>query len=166
MSGIGKIYSMLSVLLDRVKVFQSFSRDQAGLYTGNTEYNERNVSMAGKKILVVEDSPTQLKVTLAALEGQGYELLTAIDGKDALQKVLSERPDLVLLDVVMPIMDGFQVCRKMKTSPEMQHIPVIMLTSKNQKVDEFWGKKQGAELYLTKPFVVVELQSAVAKSLA
>jgi len=122
--------------------------------------------MAGRKILVVEDSPTQLKLTVEALGGQGYEILTATDGKEALEKVLSEKPELVLLDVVMPVMDGFQVCRKMKASPEMKHIPVIMLTSKNQKADEFWGKKQGADLYLTKPFDKLQLQYAVEKSLA
>lgn len=121
--------------------------------------------MAGRKILVVEDSPTQLKLTVEALGGQDYELLTAMDGKEALEKVLSEKPELVLLDVVMPVMDGFQVCRKMKVSPDMKHIPVIMLTSKNQKADEFWGKKQGADLYLTKPFDTLELQSAVVKCL-
>ncbi len=121
--------------------------------------------MAGRKILVVEDSPTQLKLTVEALGGQDYELLTAMDGKEALEKVLSEKPELVLLDVVMPVMDGFQVCRKMKASPDMKHIPVIMLTSKNQKADEFWGKKQGADLYLTKPFDTLELQSAVVKCL-
>ncbi len=119
--------------------------------------------MAGRKILVVEDSPTQLKLTVEALDGQDYEILTAMDGKEALEKVLSEKPELVLLDVVMPVMDGFQVCRKMKASPAMKHIPVIMLTSKNQKADAFWGKKQGADLYLTKPFDTLELQSAVVK---
>ena len=121
--------------------------------------------MEGRKILVVEDSPTQLKLTVEALDGQGYEILTAMDGKEALEKVLSEKPELVLLDVVMPVMDGFQVCRKMKASPTMKHIPVIMLTSKNQKADAFWGKKQGADLYLTKPFDTLELQSAVVKCL-
>jgi twitching motility two-component system response regulator PilH len=122
--------------------------------------------MAGRKILVVEDSPTQLKLTVEALGGQGYEILTAMDGKEALEKVLNDKPELVLLDVVMPVMDGFQVCRKMKVSPDMRHIPVIMLTSKNQKADEFWGKKQGADLYLTKPFDKLQLQHAVVKILA
>lgn len=121
--------------------------------------------MAGKKILVVEDSPTQLKLTTAALQDQ-YEILTAMDGEEALQKVLGDKPDLVVLDVIMPKMDGFQVCRKMKASAEMQHIPVIMLTSKNQKADEFWGRKQGADVFLTKPFDEAILLDAVTKSLA
>jgi twitching motility two-component system response regulator PilH len=121
--------------------------------------------MAGKKILVVDDSPTQLKLTTVALQGQGYEILTAMDGEEAMEKVHADKPDLVVLDVVMPRMDGFQVCRKMKASAEMQHIPVIMLTSKNQKADEFWGKKQGADMYLTKPFDKIKLQDAVTKGL-
>ncbi len=122
--------------------------------------------MVSKKILVVDDSPVQLKMTIAALQGQPYEILTAMDGEEALQKVHSDIPDLVVLDVVMPKMDGFQVCRKMKASPEMQHIPVIMLSSKNQKVDAFWGKKQGADMYLTKPFEQANLLDAITKSLA
>lgn len=122
--------------------------------------------MANIKILVVDDSPSQLKMTVSALQGQQYEILTAVDGDEALQKVHADRPDLVVLDVVMPKMDGFQVCRKMKASSEMQHIPVIMLTSKNQKADEFWGKKQGADMYLTKPFAKANLLAAVTKSLS
>ncbi len=121
--------------------------------------------MAKRKILVVDDSPTQLKLTTAALAGQEYEILTAMDGVEALEKVKNAEPDLVVLDVVMPKMDGFQVCRKMKASQEMQHIPVVMLTSKKQKTDEFWGKKQGADIYLTKPFDVADLQDAVRNSL-
>lgn len=122
--------------------------------------------MAATKILVVDDSPSQLKMTVTALQGQQYEILTAVDGEEALQKVRAYMPDLVVLDVVMPKMDGFQVCRKMKASPAMQHIPVIMLTSKNQKADEFWGKRQGADIYLTKPFDHAHLLDAVTKSLA
>lgn len=121
--------------------------------------------MSQIKILVVDDSPIQLKMTIAALQGLQCEILTAMDGVEALRKVHTDMPDLVVLDVVMPKMDGFQVCRKMKTSPHMQHIPVIMLSSKNQKVDKFWGKKQGADMYLTKPFDEARLVDAVTKSL-
>ncbi len=102
-----------------------------------------------KKILVVDDSPTGLKSVTAVLKD--YDIITATDGKEALEKALSEKPDLIVLDVIMPNMDGFQACRKMKKSPELKDIPVIMLTSKDQKSDEFWGKKQGADVYLTKP---------------
>ncbi len=122
--------------------------------------------MNGVKILVVDDSPSQLRMTSAALEGQNFEIITAVDGEDALHRVSADRPDLVVLDVVMPKIDGFQVCRKMKSSSAMQHIPVIILSSKNQKVDEFWGRKQGADMYLTKPFDKEQLLAAVKKYLS
>ncbi len=121
--------------------------------------------MANKKILVVDDSPTELKLITSTLEGSNYLIVTATDGVQALEKVKKEMPDLVVLDVVMPNMDGFQACRKMKASPEVKDIPIIMLTSKNQKADEFWGKKQGAEVYLTKPFADDALLEAVARCL-
>ena len=123
-------------------------------------------TMAGQKILVIDDSPTQLKLILAPLQSQQYETLTAVDGEEGLAKALTEKPDLVVMDVVMPKMDGFQTCRKMKLSDELKHIPVIMLTSKNQKTDEFWGKKQGASEYLTKPFEDQQLLDAVARNLS
>ena len=121
--------------------------------------------MAGKKILVVDDSPMELKLMIAPLLAQNYEVITATDGQEALEKGLTEKPDLIILDVVMPRMDGFQACRKMKASPELHNIPVIMLSSKTQKADEFWGKKQGADVYLTKPFEDAVLLEAVAQSL-
>jgi len=121
--------------------------------------------MAEKRILVVDDSPTELKLIIASLQKQNYIITTAFDGEECLQKALNEKPDLIILDVVMPKMDGFQACRKMKASPDLKHIPVIMLTSKNQKVDEFWGKKQGAVAYLTKPFDNEVLLKAVSENL-
>ncbi|HID03388.1 MAG TPA: response regulator [Desulfobacterales bacterium] len=121
--------------------------------------------MAEKKILVVDDSPTELKLIIASLQEQNYTIISAFDGEECLQKALNEKPDLIILDVVMPKMDGFQACRKMKASPDLKHIPVIMLTSKNQKVDEFWGKKQGAAAYLTKPFDNEVLLKTVSENL-
>ncbi len=121
--------------------------------------------MANKKILVVDDSPTELKLIINTLGSDNYQIVTATDGVQALEKVKKEMPDLVVLDVVMPNMDGFQACRKMKASPEVKDIPIIMLTSKSQKADEFWGKKQGAEVYLTKPFTDDALLEAVARCL-
>lgn len=123
--------------------------------------------MSNKKILVVDDSPILLKMTISVLEEtQLYDISTAVDGVDALQKVIAVKPDLVLLDVVMPKMDGFQVCRKLKAFPKTKHIPVILLTSKSQKVDKFWGEKQGADVYLTKPFDKANLLDVVRKTLA
>lgn len=113
--------------------------------------------MAKEKILVVDDSPTQLSMMKAPFEKKGYSVITAIDGEEALLKVETEHPDLVVLDVIMPKQNGFQVCRKIKKQESTRNTKVILLTSKNQKSDEFWGKKQGADKYMTKPFDEEEL---------
>ncbi len=121
--------------------------------------------MAAKRILVVDDSPTELKLMCAPLSEQNYEIITAGNGEEAVEKALNEHPDLIVLDVVMPKMNGFQACRKIKQNSVLKNIPVIMLTSKNQKADEFWGKKQGADAYLTKPFENYVLLGAIANHL-
>ena len=120
--------------------------------------------MAKGKILVVDDSPIQLAMMRAPFEANGFEVITATDGDEAVAKVESERPVLVVLDVIMPNLNGFQACRKIKSSHEK--LPVILLTSKNQKSDEFWGKKQGADVYMTKPFDTDDLFAAAIKLLA
>lgn len=112
-------------------------------------------------ILVVDDSPTELKVVTSALAGGGYRVITAADGEDALAKAAAERPDLVLLDVVLPRKNGFQVCRQLKTGSGTQGIKVVLLTSKSQESDRFWGLRQGADGYVTKPFAEAELLSVV-----
>ncbi|MCP4113086.1 MAG: response regulator [Desulfobacteraceae bacterium] len=121
--------------------------------------------MGKAKILVVDDSPTHLKVECAALEEKGYSVVTASDGEEALAKAASEKPDLIVLDVVMPKLNGFQVCRKIKKSPETKNIKVLLCTSKNQESDKFWGEQQGADAYVTKPFSDEELLDTVAKLL-
>jgi twitching motility two-component system response regulator PilH len=108
--------------------------------------------VAREKILVVDDSPTDLALMVAPLRSRGYEVLTASDGEEALRMVRDERPSCVVLDVVMPRKNGFQVCRTLKNDPESKHIPVILLTSKSERTDELWGKRQGADVYMTKPF--------------
>ncbi len=113
--------------------------------------------MAKEKIMVVDDSPTQLSMMKAPFERNGYEVISAVDGEEALSKIEAEKPALVVLDVIMPKFNGFQVCRKIKTQDATKDIKVILLTSKNQKSDEFWGKKQGADKYMTKPFDEEEL---------
>jgi twitching motility two-component system response regulator PilH len=118
-----------------------------------------------KKILVVDDSPTMRKMMTDTLEGKGYQLILATDGEEALQKAAQEQPDLVLLDVVMPGKNGFQVCRQLKTDAITKHIKVIMVTSKDQKSDKFWGLKQGADAYVIKPFEPAELLQHVAACL-
>lgn len=121
--------------------------------------------MPGETILVVEDSPTDLKLMTGALQPKGYQLHTAADGEEALEKARSLMPRLVVLDVVLPKVNGFQVCRQLKAAPETRGVKVLMVTSKDQETDRFWGLKQGADEYLTKPFGADQLQSAVARLL-
>ena len=114
-----------------------------------------------KKLLIVDDSPTELKLIIDVFNSPDYKVVTAMDGEEGVEKAKKEHPDLIILDVVMPKMNGFQACRTIKSMPDLEKTPIILLTSKNQKSDEFWGKKQGADKYLTKPFNADELQQAV-----
>lgn len=113
--------------------------------------------MEKEKIMVVDDSPTELKIMTEPFIPKGYKVITAMDGEEAIKMAEIERPNLIVLDVIMPKMNGFQVCRKIKTTPELKNIKIILLTSKNQESDEFWGLKQGADAYMTKPFDASEL---------
>ena len=113
--------------------------------------------MSKETILVVEDSPMELKLVAKALSSQGYRIVTAVDGEEALQKALTEKPSLIVLDVVLPKKNGFQVCRTLKTTPDTKDIKILLLTSKSQDSDRFWGLKQGADGYMTKPFLEADL---------
>ena len=121
--------------------------------------------MANAKIMVVEDSPTYLRKISGFLQGLGYEVVTAVDGEEALEKAVRENPGLIVLDVILPKKNGFQVCRQLKTSPDTQDIKILMMTSKSQDSDRFWGIKQGADDYMTKPYEDQELSDNVAKLL-
>jgi twitching motility two-component system response regulator PilH len=114
-------------------------------------------------ILVVDDSPTEQRLVVNALAQKGYRVITAADGDEAIEKAAKELPRLVVLDVVMPKKNGFQVCRQLKTTAATQNIKVLLLTSKNQDSDKFWGLKQGADAYLTKPFDDGDLFANVLK---
>lgn len=121
--------------------------------------------MAKDTILVVEDSPMNLRLIKELLEQEGYTVLTAVDGEEALQQAIEHIPRLIVLDVILPKKNGFQVCRQLKTSPDTQDIKIIMLTSKSQDSDRFWGLKQGADDYMTKPFDNAGLLASVKKLL-
>jgi twitching motility two-component system response regulator PilH len=121
--------------------------------------------MPGERIMVVEDSPTYQRQISGLLQSQGYQTITAMDGEEALEKALREDPTLIVLDVILPKKNGFQVCRQLKTSPTTQNIKILMLTSKSQDSDRFWGLKQGADEYMTKPFDEEELMITVTKLL-
>jgi twitching motility two-component system response regulator PilH len=118
-----------------------------------------------KKVLVVDDSPTDLQLMSALLKKQGYEVVTAVDGEEALDKAASTLPPLVVLDIILPKKNGFQVCRQLKTTAETSGIKVILVSSKNQDSDRFWGMKQGADEYIAKPYRDDDLLAAVARQL-
>lgn len=118
-----------------------------------------------KTILVVDDSPAHLELMQRTIEGRGWEVLTAADGEQALEKAESRRPDLILLDVVLPKKNGYQVCRQLKQGTATKSIKIIMVSSKSQESDKYWGLKQGADGYLVKPFAPAELLKAVEQAL-
>ena len=109
------------------------------------------------KILLVEDSDTQLKFLKEGLEKNGFEVETASNGSEAYKKVYSSTPDLVLSDIMMPAIDGYQLCRMLKNMDETKKIPVVLLTILENKIDSFWGKKAGAQLFLSKSIDINEL---------
>lgn len=104
------------------------------------------------RVLLADDSPTILKVVGSVLEQAGYEVHTANNGVEAAEKAYALRPDLVLLDVMMPRMNGYQVCRLIKNEPNLRQVPVVILTSRDQQRDRFWGYQTGADEYVTKGF--------------
>lgn len=119
--------------------------------------------MPGQKVLVVDDSWTELTMIATPLRNSGFEVVTAVDGDEAVEKIIRERPNCIVLDVVLPKQNGFQLCRKLKNSEMTRHIPIILLTSKNTPLDRSWGLRQGADLYVTKPFNADELVANVRR---
>lgn len=119
--------------------------------------------MPGQKVLVVDDSWTELTMIVTPLRNSGFEVVTAVDGDEAMEKVFKERPQCIVLDVVLPKQNGFQLCRKFKNLEVSRHIPIILLTSKNTALDKSWGLRQGADLYMTKPFTDDELVASVRR---
>lgn len=113
------------------------------------------------KVLVVEDSATQRELISDLLKGSGLDVTIATDGVEALEKVETLRPDVVVLDIVMPRMNGYEVCRQLKSNPRTQRVPVVMCSSKGEEFDRYWGMKQGADAYIVKPFQPRELVSTV-----
>lgn len=123
--------------------------------------------MSDKLILIVEDSQTDRHIAVNVCTGSGYKVMTVDNGVKALQAAADEKPDLILLDVILPEQqNGFQICRQLKKAPETADIKIIMVTSKSQPSDKFWGMKQGADDYISKPYDEEELLSAIRKQLA
>ncbi len=113
--------------------------------------------MAIKKILVVDDSPTERAFMEGLLKKQGYQVLLAESGEVAIQRSKTDQPDLILMDVVMPGLNGFQATRAITRDEKTKHIPVIICTTKDQETDKIWGLRQGAKDYVTKPLKEGEL---------
>lgn len=118
--------------------------------------------MTIKKILVIDDSPTERHVLVDVLTRGGYEILTAENGEEGIEKARSEKPDLILMDVVMPGLNGYQATRTLTRDDATRHIPIIVCTSKDQETDKIWGLRQGAHDYLTKPINAEELLMKIA----
>lgn len=113
------------------------------------------------KVLVVDDSPTELSQIKEMLEGLGHDVMTAENGVDGVSLANKEQPDIVLMDIVMPGMNGFQATRQIWRGAETRHIPVIIVSSKSQETDKVWGERQGAKGYLTKPVDTKDLVEAM-----
>lgn len=119
-----------------------------------------------EKILIVDDEPDIVKVIQHRLETEMYKTAVAYDGQQALEKVKSEKPNLIILDIIMPKTDGFAVCQKIKKDPETAKIPIVILTAKTALSDKEQGFSYGAEAYLTKPFDLEELVNLVKQMLS
>lgn len=122
--------------------------------------------MASARILAVDDSPTILAMLEEILVSAGYEVLTAEDGAEALESARNDKPDLILLDVMLPKLDGYRVCRLLKFDQKYKAIPIIMLTAKAEEQSMATGLRTGADQYLTKPVEPERLLEAVADELA
>lgn len=117
------------------------------------------------RILVAEDGATELQLIKDILKETSHEVITAVDGEEAEQKARGEAVDMVILDVIMPKRNGFQVCRNLRADEKLKDLPIIMVSSKDQESDKAWGLKQGATEYITKPFTPLDLLIAVKKHL-
>ena len=117
--------------------------------------------MAIKKVLVVDDSKTELMFLTDLLQKNGMSVKTAENAEDTFKRLAEEKPDLILMDVVMPGQNGFQLTRAIARDPLYSDVPIVMCTSKNQETDRVWGMRQGARDYITKPVDVSELMAKI-----
>ncbi len=117
--------------------------------------------MNKKRILVVDDEMDLVETLRFSLEMEGYEVLTSYNGEEALQLARNNQPDLILLDVMLPKMDGYKVCRLLKFDARYKHIPILMLTAKSQEKDRITGQETGADEYITKPFEMEDLMKKI-----
>ena len=121
--------------------------------------------METKKILITEDSPTILAMVKEIMRSEGYSVITAEDGFTALNMARSERPDLIILDLMLPKMDGYKVCRMLKFDANFKEIPILMLTARSSAMDMQMGEAVGADAYMIKPFEIEDLSAKVRELL-
>jgi len=119
-----------------------------------------------KKVLIADDCPKLVELVRVTLEREDCEIIYASDGEETLRKARKEQPDVILLDIMMPKMDGFEVCRQLRKDPQTKEIPIIMLTAKGQEVDREKGRELGANEYITKPFSPSTLLAKIKEILA
>ncbi|MBV1873741.1 MAG: response regulator [Gammaproteobacteria bacterium] len=115
------------------------------------------------RVLIVDDSPTEMFKLKTILEDNGHDVIEATDGSNGVNIAAQELPDLILMDVVMPGLNGFQATRQISKNDLTAHIPIILVTTKNQETDRVWGKRQGAKDYLTKPVKEEILLETIAR---
>jgi two-component system, chemotaxis family, response regulator PixH len=113
-------------------------------------------------VLVVEDTLSEMELLSHYLRESGYSVIATASAKDALNIAIGQKPDVIVTDVVMPGMSGFELCRTLKKHPVTENIPIVICSSKNQEIDRLWGMKQGADGYITKPFGREQLARAIA----
>ncbi|VWX57460.1 Protein PilH [Burkholderiales bacterium 8X] len=118
--------------------------------------------MAIRKVLVVDDSKTELVFLTDLLQKNGFTVQTAENADDAMRRIEEEQPDLILMDIVMPGQNGFQLTRSIARNPQYAGVPIIMCTSKNQETDRLWGMRQGARDYIVKPVNPAELMAKIS----
>lgn len=123
------------------------------------------VELDRKKILIVDDEPHIVELVRVCLEDTEYDIIEAYDGDDALKKARDEHPDVILLDIMLPKKDGYEVCRELKTNGDTRDIPIVMLTAKGQEVDKVKGFQSGADSYMTKPFSPLRLLTELEEKL-
>ncbi|MFT5577478.1 MAG: twitching motility two-component system response regulator PilH [Paraglaciecola psychrophila] len=118
------------------------------------------------RVLIVDDSPTETHKMATVLGNQGYDVITAQSGEEGVSKAIENLPDVVLMDIVMPGLNGFQATRQLSKNSATSHIPVIIVTTKDQATDRLWGERQGAKGYLTKPIEDKILLSTISEVLS
>jgi twitching motility two-component system response regulator PilH len=114
-----------------------------------------------KKILIVDDSPVELANLRSLLSDHGYDTVTATTGREAVDRALAESPSLILLDILMPDMDGYEACRRLRADAKTKTIPVVFVSSKNQKADQIWATMQGAKALVGKPYTPEQILQTV-----